>query len=262
MSLHFIYRLTTYILAVHVILQAIEVLIIQRTMLKQDLYNVSNYSDQFKKCPQFLAQLFTTIITPHFFSVILLTHIFLAVALIFKLHFLILLPLLLTHLVINLRFLGSYNGGSDHVTTMVLTALVASSFYLDNPYSLKMGLYYIAIQSTLSYFIAGYVKIKQKSWLSGNALRIFLLLEANNATRFFKKLAPMKPFILLMTWGMFFFEILFPLTILNINILMIFLIIGFAFHFMNFIIFGLNRFVISWTMTYPAILYLSYNIQI
>src|SRR5581483_232816 len=71
---------------------------------------------------------------------------------------------------ICLRWRGTYNGGSDYMTLLILLTVSAASLSGDHPRVVSVALGYIAIQSALSYFIAGIAKIRHREWRTGEAL--------------------------------------------------------------------------------------------
>ncbi len=158
---------------------------------------------------------------------------------------------------ICLRWRGTFNGGSDFMTLIVLMALCVSSFFPENP-KVQIGcLGYIALQSCVSYFLAGWVKIRKKNWRTGKALRGFLassIYEPNWTTRWIIQ-QPVVAFLL--SWGVLVFECSFPLALFFPDLCLIWIGTGLTFHLGNAYILGLNRFVWAWAATYPALFYFS-----
>ena len=161
----------------------------------------------------------------------------------------VLLVLLATSYLINLRWRGTYNGGSDVMTFLLLSTLTVGELFGPSPKVLCACLWYIAVQSALSYFVAGWVKIAQPSWRSGKALNQFLRLH-----RIKVRLSPT------MAWAMMLFEAAFPLALLYPALTFPFLAAAFTFHLLNAKLLGLNRFVPAWLATYPAILFASHSL--
>ena len=60
----------------------------------------------------------------------------------------------------------------------------------------------------------------------------------------------------LASWAVMLFEVLFPLSILNVTTLFAALGVAIMFHIANACLFGLNRFVWFWIAAYPSILWL------
>jgi hypothetical protein len=119
------------------------------------------------------------------------------------------------------------------------------------------GVVYIVYNLILSYFRAGLVKIKNKNWLNGKELIIFTNNTIYNENSKIIKLINYKYNSIILSLVLILWEILFAFSILNLNLTLIFLSIGIVFHFMNFYIFGLNRFFFNWLAAYPAFIYLA-----
>src|SRR5690349_21089275 len=68
------------------------------------------------------------------------------------------------------RFQGPYNGGSDRMGLLILCCLCAVLF-IDNSQWREYIFGYLAMQTVLSYFISGWVKIINPEWRSGRALQ-------------------------------------------------------------------------------------------
>lgn len=120
-----------------------------------------------------------------------------------------------------IRFGGSLNGGSDYMTMVVLSSLLV-----------PWGKTYLAVQLTLSYMVAGLVKIRQPEWRSGKALTLQTGLPG---------------FLALPT---LLWQCSFPLAWSSPQLLWAYLTVGFGFHLFNARILGLNRFFWIWMAAY------------
>ena len=171
------------------------------------------------------------------------------------------LGLLIISLFMLHRFQGPYNGGSDRMSLLILSCLFLSHFMP----TLRWQEYvfgYLAIQLVLSYFIAGYVKIINPEWHSGQALVdvfTFSAYPVSEALRGFKQWPKL---LFIMSWVVMLFELLFPLALLTQITLVIALIVAALFHFANACLFGFNRFFWIWLAAYPSILWLQERIFI
>lgn len=157
--------------------------------------------------------------------------------------------LLVTHTLICLRWRGTFNGGSDFMTLVILVALSLVAGLGQNAGALNLALGYIALQSVASYWIAGISKISKPTWRSGQALRVFL-----DSTGL-QHLGEV--WIRLATAVILIFECTFPLAILSSRVCVVYLVMALLFHLGNARVLGLNRFLLPWAATYPAIFYLS-----
>lgn len=163
--------------------------------------------------------------------------------------------LLAIHLLTLLRWLGTFNGGSDYMTLLVLWTC-ALGFTVPSELGLPC-LYYIVFQLCFSYFRAGFIKFKNPRWRSGQALELFLNSPVYETNKWVTALTN-RP--VLLTWSarlVILFEITFPLSLLHPKVALTYMAFGFFFHFGNAYVFGLNRFTWAWLAAYPALYYAS-----
>ena len=180
----------------------------------------------------------------------------LAITFFFHLDIYLISVLLFLSFYMSRSFRGFFNGGSDSMTLLTIVSLWGFLFFQNISHSLsQFFVYYLAIQVSLSYFISGYVKIKEPQWRNGEALQLFLNFNAYGPMSFsFLK----KPKVYTnLSWVVILMELMFPLALLNANILVLFLCFFAVFHLINIYVFGLNRFFYAWIATYPALIYLS-----
>lgn len=133
--------------------------------------------------------------------------------------------LLLTTILTSVRFGGTLNGGSDYMTVVVLSSLLV-----------PWGQTYLAVQLTLSYFVAGLFKLKHPDWRDGTALTRLTGMPAQLA------------------WPTLLWQCTFPLVWLNHSLCLVYLAIGVVFHLANAKVLGLNRFFWIWMAAYPSLL--------
>jgi hypothetical protein len=108
----------------------------------------------------------------------------------------------------------------------------------------------------MSYFISGWVKIKNPDWRSGEALGDVFRFSAYPVSEGLRNWANVPRILTMLSWGVIVFEVLFPLALFTQTTLIIALIVAASFHFSNACLFGLNRFFWIWLSAYPAILWL------
>jgi hypothetical protein len=164
------------------------------------------------------------------------------------------------------KFRGSLSGGSDSMQTLTMTALLA---YLvgknisSNPHLIGVYIiYFIGAQSLLSYFLAGFYKLKQPAWRTGVALHDFLCstIYSSESSKEFPLFSP--AILRVLSWILIFAEISFPiLLVTNTLPVEILLIFGIGFHLLNAYWFGINRFVYAWAATYPCLFFIAKNIH-
>jgi hypothetical protein len=138
------------------------------------------------------------------------------------------------------RFRGSYNGGSDAMTLVVLLGLA-----LARSFDTRLGLAYIAAQLVLSYFLAGVFKLRDPRWRDGSALPALLSAPQYRTT-------PVRvPRVA--AYAVLGFECSFPLALLDVRLCATYAVIGLVFHALNARLLGLNRFLWAWLAAYPAL---------
>lgn len=152
-----------------------------------------------------------------------------------------------------MRFRGSFGGGSDTMTLVIASALGAHALFSADDFGTVVCLAYIALHATLSYFVAGLVKVRSSLWRSGGALRHFLVASAYPVPPAVRAFAGQRPgLVRAATYGVLAFELAFPIVFVRAATLPM-LALAFVFHLANFAVFGLNRFVWAWLAAYPAI---------
>ncbi|HET6335280.1 MAG TPA: hypothetical protein VFG30_18775 [Polyangiales bacterium] len=163
--------------------------------------------------------------------------------------------LLFTQLAICVRFRGAFNGGSDYMSVLVLLALS----FAQTPLLTRAALAYVAVQTTLSYSIAGFAKLKSAAWRDGRALRSFveLAVERHGAPRWLLDRLTTGRRSQLLALGVIAFECSFPLAWSDPRVCAAYLALGLGFHLANSVVFGLNRFFFAWAAAYPAVFFCS-----
>ena len=164
--------------------------------------------------------------------------------------------LLLTSVI---TFYGS--DGSDQMTTIVLFTFFLCWTPFATPNLLVYGIWFIALQSCLSYLSAGVAKLVSAEWRGGTAVYDIFSTKTYGtrwASTFLKNRRWLKLFL---CWSVILAEILFPLALfLPWPFTLVFLGWGFLFHLLNAIIMGLNSFLWAFLATYPAILFVNQTI--
>ncbi len=247
----------TRLIAIAVILQTLELLTIRRMMSDSGIWIWAVLKRDFEFLRQPAQKTLQFLLSyPNFIGVLLLQ---LTVGVV-----LLLLPnpwclalLLLTSFLVTLRWRGSFNGGSDSMTIILLTALCVANFYRYSPKVAEGCLWYISIQTVLSYFVAGLVKLKGASWHTGEALRGYLSFSNYDVPAALKALAAQRAVVFLAAWLIMLFECSFPIALADSNTCLIYLALALGFHCANVYVFGLNRFLFAWGAAYPALYYCS-----
>ena len=165
--------------------------------------------------------------------------------------------LLLTSIAMTHRLRGPLCGGSDSMFFQVQIGLLTASLGFLAADLPKLGLAWIAVQSILSYLLAGWVKIRNLRWRNGAAVQS--LLGSNGpyvVHEAFRSWARMPRVCLGIAWATILLEFALSSSIFMPALpARLLLLAGFVFHLMNAMALGLNRFVWAWTATYPALWY-------
>jgi hypothetical protein len=150
---------------------------------------------------------------------------------------------------------GSFNGGSDTMTHLLLTLLLLAKIVPETvaPWVLA----YLAAQTCLSYFVAGCVKLRQRGWRAGTELAALLSGPAYDVPARCRALAARPGLLRTLSRGLLAFELLFPLALFSRPLAVGFMAVGVVFHLANFAVLGLNRFFWIWLAAYPVLFYFS-----
>lgn len=153
------------------------------------------------------------------------------------------------------RFQGPYNGGSDRMGLLILCTL-GLTHIMPNQQWKEYIFAYLALQSILSYFMAGWVKVVNPDWRTGRALQDVFRFSAYPVSESLRGWAECPHLLFWMSWAVMLLELLMPIMFLSLSTLMIGLTLATAFHFANACLFGLNRFFWTWLAAYPSIFWL------
>jgi hypothetical protein len=168
-------------------------------------------------------------------------------------------------LLIAARWRGTFNGGSDSMTLIVLGAVFIGRIGGEKDARfLAVAMGYIAVQLCLSYVIAGVAKLRRPAWRTGEALFSFLDSEyysvPSGIRRFAQKgrRSPMAPFA---AWLFLSFEILFPVALLGEKFCVLMVVMALFFHAATVWAMGLNRFWWVWISAYPSLFWTCQYLQ-
>lgn len=161
--------------------------------------------------------------------------------------------LLVSQVAIGVRFRGTFNGGSDTMSVVLLVALSLAQLLPAGDAAQKAALLYVGVQVTLSYFLAGLAKLQNADWRSGRALASFVRDGDYGAPRWLVRALEGRGRVLVLSWCVLGFECGFPLAWLGPRAGAAFMGLGLCFHVGTWLLFGLNRFVFAWAAAYPAL---------
>lgn len=249
-------RFTERLLALSVLVQALELLQARKAWADNGVWSWPILKREHRALPLPLRGLFSLVLPAKPFLVLLACEGAAALALAFGMS--AATPLLLfAEVAVCVRFRGTFNGGSDYLTVLTTMALALAWLLgaAERPMVGKACLGYIAVQLTLSYFIAGLSKLKEADWRNGAALRGFVRSPQYGAPAFAQRLLDGKRRCQILSWFVLLFECGFPLAWLGPRVCTAVIALGFAFHLGNWLFFGLNRFVFAWAAAYPALLF-------
>lgn len=249
------------LVSIAVLLQTIEVLLLKDVMSEKGTWKWSLIQKDFAIFPRTIARIFDWLLRPDHFELILWIRLALSVLFFFVFHPFVGLFLFFSTCLISWRWRGTFNGGSDFMTLIVLGVLVIAAFAVASP-SIQTGcLLYLGLQTASSYFISGFTKIKHANWRQGFALTGFLNLAVYNLPKGLGWILKNRRGAKGLSWGVMIFECLFPLALTSPKYSLVFIVAAIGFHFANWACFGLNRFLWSWLPTYPALYYCSLWLQ-
>ena len=152
------------------------------------------------------------------------------------------------------RYQGPYNGGSDRMGYLILVCLCLSRWAPSLKWQ-EIAFGYIALQLTLSYVIAGWVKIVNSDWRSGVALTDVFRFSVYPVSESLRAVHARPKLLLIASWAVMLLELLFPFALVNRYALYVTLTLTALFHLANACCFGLNRFVWVWLAAYPSLLW-------
>ena len=250
---------TTRLLCVAIFIQSIEVFYLSRQPTFRKIFGYKNIVSDLQKGLPLPHTLTHILFADETLSVLTITQATLAVMNWWSPNAWIFLVLFLIHLIICIRFRGTFNGGSDMMSFVVLTGTVLSLFLYQDQQSTvvwDLGFIYITIHLLFSYFKAGLVKILQPDWQQGTALAAFLKRSLLSDMRRIGSWLSQKPAVgLILSWSILFFELSAVLLLFFPQLIIPYFTLAFLFHFFVYISFGLNRFFWIWMSAWPAALF-------
>ena len=153
-------------------------------------------------------------------------------------YFQFVIPIFWLHLMRLATWGGTFNGGSDSMTTQVGLGLSLSIY---NP---RLGVLWISIQLMASYFLAGFAKLKNARWRSGAVLAEFLPSCPENFRQ------PLAGAVISL-------ELLMPFSLINLYSTLAMAVAFFTFHAFISIKMGLNRFFWAWLAAWPVLFFVN-----
>lgn len=149
---------------------------------------------------------------------------------------------LLVTWIVNVRWRGTFNGGSDAMTFQILTIWLLCEIFQGHEFAFSG---YLSFLLVLSYFVAGIAKVKNPAWRDGSMMATVALQYASGTPHRIWNSGKMG------AWGVMIFELAFPIALL---VPLPFLMAAFVFHLAATYTIGLNRFFFVWIALFPAFL--------
>jgi hypothetical protein len=245
---------TQRLAALAVALQTLELLKVRRVLADDGVWRWDILQREHAELPGPLAWLFARILPYRELIALLWLRVLLSVLLALG-HGWAALLLFVSQLAICVRFRGTFNGGSDYMTMVVLSALTIAGLFPRSPTLVRACLGYVCAQLVLSYVIAGVAKLRQGAWWNGSLLKTLVATSRYGTPSWLAKavgrVAP------LLSWLVMLFECAFPIALAGPRAALAFTVTGALFHLGNALTFGLNRFLFAWAAAYPALLHFS-----
>jgi hypothetical protein len=236
-------------------LQALELLALRPAWGPDGVFSYAVLRDDLRALPGPLRPLLARLLDAPGFGRVLQLRLVAALVALGTAHPSALPVLLVTHVLVSLRWRGAFNGGSDAMTLVVLLGLVVASAAPDEPLVTRGALLYIALQAALSYFIAGVVKLKGARWRSGAVLSEIAAAERYQAPALARALLARPAVARAAAWAVMLFDTAFPLALTGPRLALVFIAAALGFHLLNAWLFGLNRFLLAWASAWPAVAY-------
>lgn len=248
-------RITSYLLGLVVLVQASEFILLS---IRPDFFKIWSYKNLSYALEAGLPlpkAIIRMLFSDSSFKVVVFFYFVFGVGVFVFPSFALFSALFILHLLICVRFRGTFNGGSDMMTFVLLTGLLIVTVS-DKESVQKLGLIYIAVHAVYSYFKAGRIKLINLNWRNGTALPIFLKQSLFSDIRSLAIWLGGRPRLsLLLCWSVIIFEIgIVALPIMG-NFKIYYFLLAVVFHFANYKCFGLNRFFWAWIAAWPSILY-------
>jgi hypothetical protein len=246
------------LMGIAVTLQSLEFIKMRESISEKGIWRWSELRVEYVFLPKFLVRALDWIMVEKRFMEMVTVRFYTGIlALIYPHFLLIFIFLFLSTFLITLRWRGSFNGGSDYLTLIILLCLCVGFLH---PLLAKAALWYICLQVVSSYFIAGVYKIKTHKWRIGTAIFGFVTSPNYKTPKFVMEKSRDPQWAKFMAWSVIVFELTFPLVLAHPNLTIFYLAAGVLFHLANFVTFGLNRFFWVWCASYPAIYYCTHLI--
>lgn len=262
-SLSLLSLATERLIALAVLLQSLELWQIRSACADTGVWRFSELRREYRELAAPLRWLCELLLPYRVYAMLLVSRVACAAVLLLWGASAVLPFLCLSQWLICMRFRGTFNGGSDAMSMVVLCATSLSACTGHAALTTRFALVYIAVQVTLSYLIAGLSKLTHAEWRDGSALAHFISASPYAVPPWLARSKWLENRHLCrgLAWGVMAFESLFPCAWLSPQVCLAFIALGLCFHLANTAVFGLNRFVFAWAAGYPALVYGSQMVE-
>lgn len=258
-TLDVVIRVMTFLVGVQVAISSLEHLYTWDRFADDGLLNWE-VSKRFVRTGGPLAPVAERMLQPPRFRVIVIVRLLIAItigvmSLFGRVSWILLLLLFATHLSIVYRQMAGLSGAFQ-MQLVLVPGLILATLFPDGSLVQTAAILFIAAQSVLSYLIAGVSKIVSPDWQTGSAIAGVFSTEVWGNERIYRLLQRYPQFNWVGAWLVIAFECLFP-TVLFVDPqwAVVVLATGVLFHGFNAAFMGLNKFVVAFPATYPAVYY-------
>ena len=258
LDINFFKNLAFYIFSIYILVDTINILfnysLYRRNNFFGDIFSKENnlISEYFKKNKGFII----------FFNTSLFIYLVIArlVLLIFVLlGYKIVFALFLIQLIVFYRNYLYMDASEKFGLTILFGFTIYDIFEIQSVK--ELGLLFICISIFIVYFSTAYHKIRSSSWRNGEVMSIIFSSESGEgqylANYFYKNPTVSK----IVCWGLMLFQLTFFFSLVNYNLLLLYLSLGVFFHLINMYFLKLYSFFIIFVSTYPIIYYFSIKIS-
>ena len=155
-----------------IMFQSLEFIKMKESISERGIWRWSELRSEYLFLPKKILKALDWIMTDKRFIEMMTIRFSAAILTIIYPHFLVIFfVLFFSTFLITLRWRGSFNGGSDYLSLIILLCLSVGFLH---PLLAKAALWYITLQVISSYFLAGLYKIKAAKWRMGTAVYGFV----------------------------------------------------------------------------------------
>jgi hypothetical protein len=268
-DIYLIVDLIQTIASIAVIIDAIEIVVERRQYSSSGIYNLEVLRT-YKKWMMYrwIAPIYNIlfdypnyvflVIIQLLVAILMISHLFTNLSLFFV------IIILVVHILSHLRNRYGMNG-SDQLQIIIFASL--STFYITSatngdPILLKSSIFFLALQTIISYFMSGLAKLASPVWRNGTAIAGIMNTESFGNKVFAQILINNPLLSKLICYWVILFECVFPILIfMGVNTTMFVLLNGILFHLSTAILMRFNSFLWSFIATYPSLFFFAFEFQ-